>query len=103
MRRSCGGCTHWSRCSAKRRCPCASRARQADRGATRDALSQRGSSTLTTALEDILSSGNELRDIPDDFAQALRALGLAGDEPLSGAPLEGGVSSDIWRIETASG
>ena len=49
-----------------------------------------------------MSSG-EHRDVPGEFAQALRALGLAGDEPLHGAPLEGGVSSDIWRIDTARG
>jgi len=41
--------------------------------------------------------------IPPEFAQALRELGLAGDEPLTGAPLTGGVSSDIWRIDTARG
>lgn len=40
---------------------------------------------------------------PPEFAQALRALGLAGDEVLRGEPLAGGVSSDIWRIETARG
>src|SRR5436190_23286322 len=43
-------------------------------------------------------------DVPADFAQALRELGLAGaGERLRGAPLAGGVSSDIWRIETARG
>jgi aminoglycoside phosphotransferase (APT) family kinase protein len=41
--------------------------------------------------------------VPAEFAEALRALGLAGDEPLAGRPLTGGVSSDIWRIETARG
>jgi len=45
----------------------------------------------------------EPRHVPAEFAQALRELGLAGDEPLRGAPLEGGVSSDIWRIDTARG
>jgi tRNA A-37 threonylcarbamoyl transferase component Bud32 len=30
-------------------------------------------------------------------------MGLAGAEPLSGIALTGGVSSDIWRIDTASG
>ena len=41
--------------------------------------------------------------LPEAFAQALRELGLAGSEPLSGEPLTGGVSSDIWRIDTAAG
>lgn len=41
--------------------------------------------------------------VPEVFAQALRELGLAGDEPLRGLPLTGGVSSDIWRIDTAAG
>jgi aminoglycoside phosphotransferase (APT) family kinase protein len=41
--------------------------------------------------------------VPDEFVQALRELGLAGAETLTGAPLTGGVSSDIWRIDTASG
>ena len=41
--------------------------------------------------------------VPPAFAQALRELGLAGDEPLRGEPLTGGVSSDIWRIDTARG
>ncbi|HEX6020070.1 MAG TPA: aminoglycoside phosphotransferase family protein [Burkholderiaceae bacterium] len=42
--------------------------------------------------------------IPAEFARALRELGVAGaDEPLAGQPLAGGVSSDIWRIDTAHG
>lgn len=42
--------------------------------------------------------------LPDEFAQALRELGLAGGrEVLLGVPLTGGVSSDIWRIATARG
>jgi len=41
--------------------------------------------------------------VPEAFAQALREMGLAGVQPLSGVPLTGGVSSDIWRIDTASG
>ena len=44
-----------------------------------------------------------LMPVPTEFAQALRELQLAGDEPLLGEPLTGGVSSDIWRIETARG
>lgn len=41
--------------------------------------------------------------VPDAFAQALRELGLCGPGPLVGEPLTGGVSSDIWRIDTAGG
>ncbi len=41
--------------------------------------------------------------VPEAFAEALRELGLAGPEPLRGQPLTGGVSSDIWRIDTAAG
>ena len=43
------------------------------------------------------------RPPPEEFAQALRELGLAGSEALRGEPLTGGVSSDIWRIDTARG
>ena len=43
-------------------------------------------------------------DVPAEFAQALRELGLAdAGERLVGAPLAGGVSSDIWRIDTRRG
>ena len=46
----------------------------------------------------------EVGAVPAEFAQALRELGLAdADERLRGAPLAGGVSSDIWRIDTARG
>ena len=45
----------------------------------------------------------ELAPVPPAFAQALRELGLAGDEALNGQPLTGGVSSDIWRIATLRG
>ena len=41
--------------------------------------------------------------VPAEFAQALRELGLAGAGSLTGAPLTGGVSSDIWRIDTERG
>jgi len=42
--------------------------------------------------------------IPSEFTLALRELGLAGArDTLRGEPLAGGVSSDIWRIETAHG
>jgi len=46
---------------------------------------------------------DDSRPIPSEFAQALRELGLADDAPLTGAPLTGGVSSDIWRIDTPRG
>jgi 5-methylthioribose kinase len=42
-------------------------------------------------------------EVPAEFAQALRDMRLAGAEHLVGAPLAGGVSSDIWRIDTAQG
>lgn len=45
----------------------------------------------------------ELQPVPAAFAQALRELGLAGGETLLGQPLTGGVSSDIWRIQTGRG
>jgi aminoglycoside phosphotransferase (APT) family kinase protein len=41
--------------------------------------------------------------LPEVFAQALRELGLVGEGPLTGQPLTGGVSSDIWRIDTERG
>ncbi|HZF79447.1 MAG TPA: phosphotransferase [Rubrivivax sp.] len=41
--------------------------------------------------------------VPEAFVEALRELGLAGSERLLGQPLAGGVSSDIWRIDTARG
>lgn len=44
-----------------------------------------------------------LQAVPETFVQALREMGLAGDEPLQGVPLTGGVSSDIWRIDTVAG
>ncbi len=48
----------------------------------------------------------QARPVPPAFAEALRALGLAdggNGGPLLGVPLTGGVSSDIWRIDTAAG
>ncbi len=51
-----------------------------------------------------MAAAEDRRPVPPAFAQALRELGLAGDdEALVGAPLAGGVSSDIWRIDTARG
>lgn len=43
-------------------------------------------------------------EIPSDIADALRAMRLAEDGgALTGAPLTGGVSSDIWRVDLPSG
>lgn len=52
---------------------------------------------IVTALPDSATA------VPAEFAQALRELGLAGPGPLTGWPLAGGVSSDIWRIDTERG
>lgn len=41
--------------------------------------------------------------VPAEFVEALQALGLAGSAPLQGEALTGGVSSDIWRIDTDRG
>lgn len=41
-------------------------------------------------------------DVPPAFVQALRELGLADRGELRGVPLAGGVSSDIWCIDTGS-
>ena len=42
--------------------------------------------------------------VPAEFAQALRELGLAAaQQVLTGQPMTGGVSSDIWRIDTPHG
>ncbi|WP_088279875.1 phosphotransferase family protein [Ideonella sp. A 288] len=41
--------------------------------------------------------------VPPEFAQALHELGLAGRSVLTGEPLTGGVSSDIWRLDTSQG
>ena len=42
-------------------------------------------------------------EVPPEFARALRELGLAGAGTITGVPLPGGVSSDIWRIDTDAG
>jgi aminoglycoside phosphotransferase (APT) family kinase protein len=44
-----------------------------------------------------------VRPVPPEFATALRELGLADGAALVGVPLTGGVSSDIWRIDTTHG
>ena len=42
-------------------------------------------------------------EVPTEFAQALRELGLAATDTVTGSPLTGGVSSDIWRIDSVRG
>ncbi|MEO8312883.1 MAG: aminoglycoside phosphotransferase family protein [Caldimonas sp.] len=52
----------------------------------------------------VAAARTDRADVPPEFARALVELGLAGEgERLVGAPLAGGVSSDIWRIDTANG
>ncbi len=41
--------------------------------------------------------------LPPDIAAALRRMGLLSGPPRAAAPLPGGVSSDIWRVELADG
>jgi len=41
--------------------------------------------------------------VPPEFVQALTELGLASSPTLSGRPLAGGVSSDIWCIDADGG
>ncbi|MGB3427834.1 MAG: aminoglycoside phosphotransferase family protein [Burkholderiaceae bacterium] len=41
--------------------------------------------------------------VPTEFAQALRELGLADAGTITGVPLTGGVSSDIWRVQSSQG
>jgi 5-methylthioribose kinase len=41
--------------------------------------------------------------LPAEFADWIRALGLSSTTSLRGEPLAGGVSSDIWRVDLASG
>ncbi len=51
-----------------------------------------------------LTMSETIRPVPPEFSAALRELGLAGDhDELRGEPLVGGVSSDIWRIDTQAG
>jgi aminoglycoside phosphotransferase (APT) family kinase protein len=50
-----------------------------------------------------MSAADARLPVPPEFTQALRELGLADAEPLTGEPLTGGVSSDIWRIDTPRG
>jgi len=42
-------------------------------------------------------------EVPKEFVRALQELGLSSSRALQGRPLTGGVSSDIWCIETENG
>jgi tRNA A-37 threonylcarbamoyl transferase component Bud32 len=42
-------------------------------------------------------------EVPKEFVKALQELGLSNSSALQGRPLTGGVSSDIWCIETKNG
>jgi hypothetical protein len=42
-------------------------------------------------------------EVPTEFVRALNDLGLSNASSLYGNPLTGGVSSDIWCIETEKG
>jgi aminoglycoside phosphotransferase (APT) family kinase protein len=42
-------------------------------------------------------------EVPIEFVRALNELGLSNASSLWGTPLTGGVSSDIWRIDTEKG
>lgn len=42
-------------------------------------------------------------EVPIEFVRALNELGLSNATSLKGSPLTGGVSSDIWRIDTEKG
>jgi aminoglycoside phosphotransferase (APT) family kinase protein len=54
---------------------------------------------------DVMRAGNDPATVPlpAEFAEALRELGLTRSSSPTGEPLAGGVSSDIWRVETDAG
>lgn len=43
------------------------------------------------------------QEVPKEFVRALQELGLTNSSALQGSPLTGGVSSDIWCVETEHG
>ena len=50
------------------------------------------------------TAGDQARvSVPPEFVEALTELGLASSPSLSGRPLTGGVSSDIWCIDADGG
>ena len=63
---------------------------------------------LPMALEAARHPGTDgertIKTVPAPICDALRGLGLEGAEgPLSGEPLSGGVSCDIWRVDLPDG
>ncbi|HEX4233395.1 MAG TPA: aminoglycoside phosphotransferase family protein [Caldimonas sp.] len=58
---------------------------------------------MAASSADAMPANAEGRELPPDFAVALGELGLAGSAALRGEPLAGGVSSDIWRVDTDNG
>ena len=55
--------------------------------------------------DDAMRTGDDPggKALPPEFAEALRELGLTRSSAPRGEPLAGGVSSDIWRVETDVG
>jgi aminoglycoside phosphotransferase (APT) family kinase protein len=49
------------------------------------------------------ATAGETHAVPTEFVEALRELGLVDAEKVTGMPLTGGVSSDIWRIDSGRG
>jgi len=49
------------------------------------------------------AAGGDVQPVPAAFAEALAELGLIDRAPVTGVPLAGGVSSDIWRVDTSRG
>jgi len=57
----------------------------------------------TSALRDEQAVAvNDASAVPVEFVEALHELGLV-EGPVTGIPLAGGVSSDIWRVDTGRG
>jgi len=54
-------------------------------------------------MSELTASEPTAVEVPAEFAQALRELGLAKPGTVTGVALTGGVSSDIWRIESLQG
>jgi aminoglycoside phosphotransferase (APT) family kinase protein len=67
-------------------------------GSTEDSMSTAVASGIAAPAEKA-----ERMAVPPEFAEALVELGLASSASLSGSPLTGGVSSDIWRIDADNG
>src|SRR5512132_1088087 len=54
-------------------------------------------------MSEVAASEPTAVEVPAEFAQALRERGLAKPGTVTGIALTGGVSSDIWRIESVQG